>query len=316
MSPKFMRFIVDILIVICLIGAGFYFRADLTRFIRETRQRLAPCSVPIMYSLGEFNSKAGVTKVQFLAAAKEAIGLWETSKGRKLFEYSSSTSPDLTLNLIYDYRQKATQGQQRLSGVIQEDRSQLDQAMTDKYNALVSSYNTEKIKLNAMISAYDSLKASYEQQVDYWNNKGGAPRDEYNKLQQQKAELAAKYEQINQLQVALNAKGSEINSLAANLNAKIKELNLHIGAYNTIGASTGGEFNAGEYISDASGSRINIYQFDNQTKLVRVLAHEFGHALGLNHVEDPKAIMYKYNEGANDSLTISDVEALDAVCRN
>jgi predicted Zn-dependent protease len=48
-----------------------------------------------------------------------------------------------------------------------------------------------------------------------------------------------------------------------------------------------------------------------------VLAHEFGHALGLDHVEDPQAIMYYLMDKQNIKdlkLTTDDINALKKGC--
>jgi predicted Zn-dependent protease len=88
-----------------------------------------------------------------------------------------------------------------------------------------------------------------------------------------------------------------------------------IATYNKISDSTGETFDEGRYISDKDGQRINIFQFENENKLIRVLTHELGHSIGLDHVENSKAIMYKLNSGTNEKLTADDIKILKDLCR-
>lgn len=107
---------------------------------------------------------------------------------------------------------------------------------------------------------------------------------------------------------------AELNSMVSTLNSLTSNINQKIDTFNTISMTNGPEFQEGEYISDESGYRINIYQYSDYTKLIRVLAHEFGHALNIDHTEDKESIMYAYNLDSALKLSTVDIEALRSVC--
>ena len=72
-------------------------------------------------------------------------------------------------------------------------------------------------------------------------------------------------------------------------------------------------FHKGEY----NGKEITIYQYQDLDDLILILAHELGHALGLAHVDDPKAVMHEIlGDQDLDTLTLTsaDVRALRTVC--
>jgi predicted Zn-dependent protease len=76
----------------------------------------------------------------------------------------------------------------------------------------------------------------------------------------------------------------------------------------------GTQFEEGVYISDKEGKRINIYQFDNNIDLVRVLAHELGHSLRLQHNANTNSIMNPLNQGQDLSLSPEDLQELKTAC--
>ena len=166
-----------------------------------------------------------------------------------------------------------------------------------------------------MIASYNADKNAYEKEVSNFNKRGQATRAQYDALEQERIALNNQAEIINQAEKTFNASVDTINSLAAVLNRLVATLNLQAETYNAVGSSTGKQFTEGEYLSNATGTAINIFQYSNNTQLVEVLAHEFGHALGLEHIDNPKAVMYYLNEGVNEELTADDLAALKEICK-
>lgn len=271
-----------------------------------------PCTEPITYSLSSFDSRFNMTRSEFLTIVTKAENIWESALGKDLFQYSENG--ELNLNLIYDYRQQATDQLKKLGLVIDNSKTSYESLKT-QYISLKSSYDQQKITLANMVANFDAKKEAYEKEVDYWNKKGGAPPSKYDELERQKNDLNAEVDRINQFQNSLNNQVETLNNMVNVLNNQAKQLNLSVANFNTIGSSAGKEFDEGEYVHDEVGTRINIYQFESLDKLLRVLAHELGHALGLDHVQNPKAIMYYLNEGSNETLSADDLVELKKICR-
>jgi vacuolar-type H+-ATPase subunit I/STV1 len=272
-----------------------------------------PCTFPLRYSLGDFDKRFDISEEKFLTTLARAESVWEEAAGKELFQHVESGGP-LQVNLIYDSRQETTNKLQQIDGVISE-KQKLYNELVAEHTSLADTYLAQKEDYNRASTQLENLKKNYEQEVARWNKRGGAPESEYARLEEERETINTRIEKLNSTLKGLNASVTKLNQLSTQVNVLIEELNLNVEKFNTTRTANGEEFSEGEYIRDHTGERIDIYEFGSESKLFRVLVHELGHALGMDHVDSEEAIMYRLNAGKSEKLDAADVAELARVCR-
>jgi antitoxin component YwqK of YwqJK toxin-antitoxin module len=294
MSPT--RAVLNVVVFTSLLaGGGFYYVTH------------KACSSPIAYKIGTFDTGFGISKEDFLSSISSAGLLWDASVHKTLFAYNPKGS--LTVNLVYDNRQKVTQQNQMLEADTQKLAS-VASSVKAQYQSLEADYQAQKAAYTAAVEAFNKDQTSYSTTVEYWNSQGGAPHTEYEALTSQRNDLIIKQSKLESDRLAINSLVDQINAFIEKYNLLVNDANAQI---STINQSAGKEFEEGQF--DPRTNSITIYEFSNNKKLVRVLAHELGHAIGLDHNANPLSVMYPVNQATTLILTKDDIAALKAVCK-
>ena len=244
--------------------------------IYYTYQDTRPCTHPVAYGLGAVDPRFETATSTLLAQAKAAANIWNKAQGETLLVYDPDAR--LKINLVYDER---------------EANAKLGREIARRLAGL----DTTRVALDVLQADFSARQAMYNQKVQEINARGGAT----------KGETVA----LNAERDTLGRLADSLNNRVANYNASVRALNAEITKYDEL---AGRPFEEGQYIRDASGERINVFEFVDAEQLKRVLAHELGHAIGLDHTQDPKSIMYAKNESGNLVPTADDLAALKALC--
>lgn len=297
MHQKVSGFVSTIVIIAALIGAGYWYRTASTL-----------CRAPLSYRVGSLDRRFNLSEDEALEAVQEAENVWETAVGRDLFSYDPDAA--FTMNFIFDERQKLTEEEGKLREVL-DRKEDISSAIREQYDTLLAEYEELKRAYESRAATYDARLAEHNSEVAEWNGRGGAPKEIYERLNAEQTELDREHDSLRTLAGSLNRLVDQINALGERGNRTVRDYNEHVAEYNERFHHER-EFTQGDYYAE----RVNIYQFKDRAELELVLAHELGHALALDHVDDPKAIMYYLmkEQGANLALADADLAELARIC--
>ncbi|WP_111860525.1 matrixin family metalloprotease [Acinetobacter sp. CFCC 10889] len=243
-----------------------------------------PLDTRLRYRIGEVDPRFNLSQSQVQDLAQQAAEIWHQGTMKSLFVYDPNAK--LAINLIYDERQaESTARQQELN--ILENTQQYQNSERSNIEKLRAELDQSNRELEINKVNYESKVTQYNQFVQNINQSNQAMHPSAQaQLEQLKNQLQTEQINLNQKLAVHNKKVNQLNQQVDVLNSNNQQFNHSVDKFNARFQPR--QFDKGVF----NGQSINIYEFQSDADLRVTIAHELGHALGLLHNADPKALMY------------------------
>lgn len=291
---------------------------------RTAEGSAVPCQVPLSWRVGRVDPGFRVSRADVAAAVSRAAALWHTVTGRTLFRRDPRNG--IPIDLEYGRRQSDLQDHVRSREAVESLQEEL-RATRQQLRKRGARLQAERERLARRQEALNRRVSRYNRRAERLNSGQGATRTEVRELQRTRRELESERDEIESLRREIEERERRLRQDQQEFRRRIGEFEGRVeelASEPRPAPTIAGYYN--EKVTTLSDGRVSVsdrsitvFRFADREALARIIAHEFGHALGLGHGGDSTSVMAETavddaGRGGILSVTPSDLEMLRARC--
>ncbi len=271
---------------------------------------------PVAWRVGTIDHRFKIDATEAKEACVKATKLWEKAAGHDLFFFDAENG--IPVDFVYDDRQKKVDSMVEALARLVSLRAQL-KPLARRLDRSEKEYQRRVKEVKKFDAMHEEDVGTFNRTVQSWNESGSRiPEDVVDRLEETKAKLkdddsllTSAYRELEQLRQGVNR--------TVNVhNAKLREIEEARGAFASVSGGDGTDIVAECFREGSNATHISVYAFIDEEELAVTLAHEFGHSLGIEHVDSKDALMAAVSSDKGRfrlKLTQPDIDALNALGR-
>lgn len=264
--------------------------------------KTASCDQVVSYRLDSIDPAFGLGTEQALTLINDAAARWNQALGKEVLRYDPQAG--FPIRFVFDARQQ----QQLEQMLLERNLDRYDDRIRDQqqdfarqlaeFQQQKAAFEQEDQQLAAAIAAFN-LQA---QQAD----PGAAAL-----LGKQQAELLSRQKQHALEAEQLDAVSEKLQDRQQLLNNLINDRNALLPSQQASGLAEVG-------LLEQQGAQrtMTIFAYKDAHHLTLTLLHEFGHALGIDHLPSQDSIMHHQLNGAQQGISGADIQAWQQRCQH
>ncbi|MBS1717740.1 MAG: matrixin family metalloprotease [Armatimonadetes bacterium] len=241
----------------------------------------------VTWHIGSVDPRFGITEKELADCIRKATDLWEAAAGTRLFRQDEKEG--FPVNLVFDERQELLLEQRKEKPHLDELAETVRQLKEYRQTTLQRFENANK-ELEARYKAHETAVRDYNAKVGYWNRTRDASPEVVSELDATKASLQSEAEALESQHDAVAKLRDQDSEAVQAVNRAVDALNSAAAAFNAL-AKPGAMTQVGVCVRSSKVEKIEVFAFQDFNSLTCTLAHEFGHALGVAHVQKTGALM-------------------------